>query len=876
MELASKYNPADVEGKWYQYWLDHKLFSSKPDGREPYTIVIPPPNVTGVLHMGHMLNNTIQDILVRRARMEGKNACWVPGTDHASIATEAKVVNKLAAQGIKKTDLTRDEFLKHAWEWTDEHGGIILKQLRKLGASCDWDRTAFTMDEKRSESVLKVFVDLYNKGLIYRGVRMVNWDPKALTALSDEEVIYKEEHGKLYYLRYKVEGDAEGRYAVVATTRPETIMGDTAMCINPNDPKNEWLKGKKVIVPLVNRVIPVIEDDYVDIEFGTGCLKVTPAHDVNDYMLGEKYNLPSIDIFNDNGTLSEAAGLYIGMDRFDVRKQIEKDLDAAGLLDKVEAYTNKVGYSERTNVVIEPKLSMQWFLKMQHFADMALPPVMNDDLKFYPAKYKNTYRYWMENIKDWCISRQLWWGHRIPAYFLPEGGYVVAATEEEALKLAKEKTGNPALTMEDLRQDEDCLDTWFSSWLWPISLFDGINNPGNEEIDYYYPTSDLVTGPDIIFFWVARMIMAGYEYEGKMPFKNVYFTGIVRDKLGRKMSKSLGNSPDPLELIEKFGADGVRMGMMLAAPAGNDILFDDALCEQGRNFCNKIWNAYRLVSGWTIDDNQPIPEAAKLAISWFESKQNEVTAEVADLFSKYRLSEALMAVYKLFWDEFSSWFLEIIKPAYGQGIHSTVRNAAICYFDNLLRLLHPFMPFITEELWQQMYEREEGESIMVCPLSMDTHVDSEMIQQFEVVKEVISNVRSIRLQKNIAQKETLELQVVGENPVDAFNLVIMKMCNLSAIDVVDTKTEGAASFMVGTTEYAVPLGNMIDVEAEIARMEAELKHKEGFLQGVMKKLSNEKFVNNAPADVLELERKKQADAESIINSLKESIAALKK
>ena len=876
MELASKYNPADVEGKWYQYWLDHKLFSSKPDGREPYTIVIPPPNVTGVLHMAHMLNNTIQDILVRRARMEGKNACWVPGTDHASIATEAKVVNKLAAQGIKKTDLTRDEFLKHAWEWTDEHGGIILKQLRKLGASCDWDRTAFTMDEKRSESVLKVFVDLYNKGLIYRGVRMVNWDPKALTALSDEEVIYKEEHGKLYYLRYKVEGDAEGRYAVVATTRPETIMGDTAMCINPNDPKNEWLKGKKVIVPLVNRVIPVIEDDYVDIEFGTGCLKVTPAHDVNDYMLGEKYNLPSIDIFNDNGTLSEAAGLYIGMDRFDVRKQIEKDLDAAGLLDKVEAYTNKVGYSERTNVVIEPKLSMQWFLKMQHFADMALPPVMNDDLKFYPAKYKNTYRYWMENIKDWCISRQLWWGHRIPAYFLPEGGYVVAATEEEALKLAKEKTGNPALTLEDLRQDEDCLDTWFSSWLWPISLFDGINNPGNEEIDYYYPTSDLVTGPDIIFFWVARMIMAGYEYEGKMPFKNVYFTGIVRDKLGRKMSKSLGNSPDPLELIEKFGADGVRMGMMLAAPAGNDILFDDALCEQGRNFCNKIWNAYRLVSGWTIDDSQPVPEAARLASFWFESKQNEVAAEVADLFSKYRLSEALMAVYKLFWDEFSSWYLEMIKPAYGQGIHSSIHGAAISYFDNLLHLLHPFMPFITEELWQQMYEREEGESLMVCPLTINTYVDGETVRQFEVVKEVISNVRSIRLQKNIAQKETLELQVVGENPIAEFNPVIMKMCNLSAIDVVDTKTEGAASFMVGTTEYAVPLGNMIDVEAEIARMEAELKHKEGFLQGVMKKLSNEKFVNNAPAAVLELERKKQADAESIINSLKESIAALKK
>ena len=876
MELASKYSPADVEGKWYQYWLTHKLFSSKPDGREPYTVVIPPPNVTGVLHMGHMLNNTIQDILVRRARMEGKNACWVPGTDHASIATEAKVVNKLASEGIKKTDLTRDEFLKHAWAWTDEHGGIILKQLRKLGASCDWDRTAFTMDEKRSESVLKVFVDLYNKGLIYRGVRMVNWDPKALTALSDEEVIYKEEHGKLYYLRYKVEGDPEGRYAVVATTRPETIMGDTAMCINPNDPKNAWLKGKKVIVPLVNRVIPVIEDDYVDIEFGTGCLKVTPAHDVNDYMLGEKYNLPSIDIFNDNGTLSEAAGLYIGMDRFDVRKQIEKDLDAAGLLEKTEAYTNKVGYSERTNVVIEPKLSMQWFLKMQHFADMALPPVMNDELKFYPPKYKNTYRHWMENIKDWCISRQLWWGHRIPAYFLPEGGYVVASTDEEALKLAKEKTGNAALTMADLRQDEDCLDTWFSSWLWPISLFDGINNPGNEEIKYYYPTSDLVTGPDIIFFWVARMIMAGYEYEGQMPFKNVYFTGIVRDKLGRKMSKSLGNSPDPLELIDRYGADGVRMGMMLAAPAGNDILFDDALCEQGRNFCNKIWNAFRLIKGWEVSAEVPVPEASELAIRWFEAKQNEVAAEVADLFSKYRLSEALMAVYKLFWDEFSSWYLEMIKPAYGQPINRKVYEATIGFFDNLLHLLHPFMPFITEELWQHLCDRTDGESLMVSPLSMSALVDEDIIREFEVVKEVISNIRSIRLQKNIAQKETLELQVIGENPVVAFNAVIMKMCNLSSINIVENKADGAASFMVGTTEYAVPLGNMIDVEAEIARMEAELKHKEGFLQGVLKKLGNEKFVNNAPAAVLEMERKKQADAESIIKSLKESIAALKK
>ena len=901
MELASKYNPADVEGKWYQYWLDHKLFSSKPDGRVPYTIVIPPPNVTGVLHMGHMLNNTIQDILVRRARMEGKNACWVPGTDHASIATEAKVVNKLAQEGVKKTDLTREEFLKHAWAWTEEHGGIILKQLRRLGASCDWDRTAFTMDEARSKSVIKVFVDLYNKGLIYRGVRMVNWDPKALTALSDEEVIYKEEHGKFYYLRYYIDGDAEGRYAVVATTRPETIMGDTAMCINPNDPKTQWLKGKKVIVPLVNRVIPVIEDEYVDMEFGTGCLKVTPAHDVNDYMLGEKHNLPSIDIFNDNGTLSEAAGLYVGMDRFDVRRQIEKDLDEAGLLEKVEAYTNKVGFSERTNVPIEPKLSMQWFLKMQHFADMALPPVMNDELKFYPAKYKNTYRNWLENIKDWCISRQLWWGHRIPAWYVtseqplqtsPEGEaytlpkVIVAENEEEAWKqlyaqcpsLAQSSPsggveGAPGVT---LRQDEDCLDTWFSSWLWPISLFDGINNPGNEEIKYYYPTSDLVTGPDIIFFWVARMIMAGYEYMGDMPFRNVYFTGIVRDKLGRKMSKSLGNSPDPLELIDKFGADGVRMGMMLSAPAGNDILFDEALCEQGRNFNNKIWNAFRLVKGWTVSDEAEVPEASALAMKWFESKQNAVALEVADLFSKYRLSEALMAVYKLFWDEFSSWYLEMIKPAYGQPISREVYDRTIGFFDNLLHLLHPFMPFITEELWQHIVERKDGESLMVSPMAVPGEVDEPLLRQFEAVKEVISNIRAIRLQKNIAQKETLELQVVGENPVAAFNAVISKMCNLSAIPVVEAKADGASAFMVGTTEYAVPLGNLIDVEAEIARMEAELKHKESFLQGVLKKLSNEKFVNNAPAAVIEMERKKQADAESIIKSLKESIAALKK
>ena len=824
--------------------------------------------------------------------MMGKNACWVPGTDHASIATEAKVVNRLAQQGIKKTDLTREEFLKHAWAWTEEHGGIILKQLRKLGASCDWDRTAFTMDETRSKSVIKVFVDLYNKGLIYRGVRMVNWDPKALTALSDEEVIYKEEHSKLYYLRYYVADDdmsgetgAEGeivhrdaqgrRYAVVATTRPETIMGDTAMCINPADPKNQWLKGKKVIVPLVGRVIPVIEDSYVDIEFGTGCLKVTPAHDVNDYMLGEKYNLPSIDIFNDNGTLSEAAGLYVGMDRFDVRAQIEKDLDAAGLLEKVEAYTNKVGFSERTNVAIEPKLSMQWFLKMQHFADMALPPVMNDELKFYPAKYKNTYRNWLENIKDWCISRQLWWGHRIPAYYLPKGGFVVAETPEQALDLAKEKTGDANLKMEDLRQEDDCLDTWFSSWLWPISLFDGINNPGNEEIKYYYPTADLVTGPDIIFFWVARMIMAGYEYMGDMPFRNVYFTGIVRDKIGRKMSKSLGNSPDPLELIEQFGADGVRMGMMLAAPAGNDILFDEALCEQGRNFNNKIWNAFRLVKGWQVADIEQ-PEYAKLATEWFDSMLAKTAEEVNDLFGKYRLSEALMAVYKLFWDEFSSWYLEMVKPAYGQPIDKVTYEKTLAFFETLLKLLHPFMPFITEELWQHIYDRQPGESIMTQTLVKDMPYNEALIAQFEAVKEVISGIRTIRLQKNIAQKEALALEVTGENPVAGFGSVIAKLCNLSEIKQVETKSEGAAAFMVGTTEYAVPLGNLINVEEELKKLEADLKYQEGFLQSVMKKLSNEKFVSKAPANVIEMERKKQADAETKIAALKESIAALKR
>lgn len=893
--METKYNPTDIEQKWYDYWMEHRLFHSEPDNREPYTVVIPPPNVTGVLHMGHMLNNTIQDILVRRARMMGKNACWVPGTDHASIATEAKVVNRLAQQGIKKTDLTREQFLTHAWDWTNEHGGIILKQLRKLGASCDWDRTAFTMDETRSESVLKVFCDLYDKGLIYRGVRMVNWDPKALTALSDEEVIFREHQGKLYFLKYYVapaeqstvneseleEGnicrkDDKGYYALVATTRPETIMGDTAMCINPNDPKNKWLRGKHVIVPLVGREIPVIEDEYVDIEFGTGCLKVTPAHDVNDYMLGEKYNLPSIDIFNDNGTISEAAGLYVGMDRFDCREQIETDLAQAGLLEKTEAYTNNVGFSERTNVPIEPKLSMQWFLRMQHFADMVLDPVMNDDIRFYPAKYKNTYRHWIENIKDWCISRQLWWGHRIPAYYLPEGGFVVAPTAEEALLKAQEKTGNPDLTLADLRQDEDSLDTWFSSWLWPISLFDGINNPGNKEIQYYYPTSDLVTGPDIIFFWVARMIMAGYEYQGTMPFKNVYFTGIVRDKLGRKMSKSLGNSPDPLDLIDKFGADGVRMGMMLSAPAGNDILFDESLCEQGRNFNNKIWNAFRLVKGWETADIEQ-PAYARLATGWFDSLLNKTAAEVNDLFGKYRLSEALMAIYKLFWDEFSSWYLEMIKPAYGQPIDATTYRLTLGFFEELLKLLHPFMPFITEELWQNLYERKAGESIMVARMVEPKAVDNALIAQVEILKAIIAGIRTIRLQRNIPQKEALVLQAVRPTPLsEGEAAVITKLCNLSAIAYVQQKEEGSVAFIADATEYAIQLGAHINVEEELQKLQADLAYQEGFLQNVMKKLGNERFVQNAKPEIVALERKKQSDAESRIATLKESIAALQK
>lgn len=892
MELASKYDPQAVESKWYQYWLDNKLFSSKPDGREPYTVVIPPPNVTGVLHMGHMLNNTIQDILVRRARMEGKNACWVPGTDHASIATEAKVVNRLAQQGIKKTDLTREEFLKHAWDWTHEHGGIILKQLRKLGASCDWDRTAFTMDETRSRAVIHVFCDLYQKGLIYRGVRMVNWDPKAQTALSDEEVIYKDEHSKLYHLKYYVveqdcqqvdeenvmHKDEKGYYAVVATTRPETIMGDSAMCINPEDKKNTWLKGKHVIVPLVNREIPVIEDTYVDIEFGTGCLKVTPAHDINDHALGLKHGLETIDIFNDNGTISEAAGLYVGMDRMDVRKQISIDLQNAGLMEKIEDYNNKVGFSERTNVPIEPKLSTQWFLKMQHFADIALPPVMDDDIEFYPKKYKNTYRHWLENIKDWCISRQLWWGHRIPAYYFDNAGkkdFVVAETAEEALKLAQEKNAN--IKAEDLEQESDCLDTWFSSWLWPISLFDGIEHPDNEEINYYYPTSDLVTGPDIIFFWVARMIMAGYEYRGKMPFKHVYFTGIVRDKLGRKMSKSLGNSPDPLVLIDKFGADGVRMGMMLSAPAGNDILFDESLCEQGRNFNNKIWNAFRLVKGWETADIEQ-PKSAEIAVKWFDAKLKEVNEEMQKQFKDYRISEALMTVYKLFWDEFSSWYLEMVKPAYGQPIDQKSYDATLRFFDALLKMLHPFMPFITEELWQHIYDRKDGESIMREKLDIPapTTEEQKLAADIEAVKQIIAGVRTVRNQKNIAQKEQLSLQVVGKNDFEAYNDVTLKMANLDKIEVIAEKSADASSFMVGTDEFAVPLGDLIDVAAEIEKAEAQLKHLEGFLMGVRKKLGNENFVAHAPEKVVALERKKESDSVEKIAALKATIEELKK
>lgn len=870
-ELATKYDPRSVEDKWYSYWMGHDLFKSVPDAREPYTIVIPPPNVTGILHMGHMLNNTIQDILVRRARMLGKNALWAPGTDHAAIATEAKVVGKLASEGIKKSDLSRDEFLKHAWDWTHTHGGKILEQLKKLGASCDWSRTAFTMDDIRSRSVIRVFVDLYRKGLIYRGKRMVNWDPKAKTALSDIEVVYKEEHNKLYYLRYHIVG--EDGYAIVATTRPETIMGDTAMCINPNDPKNQHLKGKKVIVPLVNREIPVIEDEYVDINFGTGCLKVTPAHDMNDNMLGEKHGLESIDIFNDDATVSEAAGMYVGMDRFAVREQIAKDLVAAGLIEKIEDYDNKVGYSERNiDTAVEPRLSDQWFLKMEGLATPALDAVDNGTISFVPEKFKTTYDRWMTDIRDWCISRQLWWGHRVPAYYLPDGSFVVAETAEEALELAREK--NPDLTADDLRQDEDCLDTWFSSWLWPISLFNGILEPGNEEINYYYPTADLVTGPDIIFFWVARMIMAGYEFVGKQPFNNVYFTGIVRDEIGRKMSKQFGNSPDPLELIDTYGADGVRMGLMLSAPAGNDIFFDKKLCENGRNFCNKIWNAFRLVKGWEVSDEAEQPESARIAAEWFGNKLNETINEVNDSFDKFRISEALMTIYRLFWDEFSSWYLEMVKPDYQKPIDRKTLTATLGYFDSLLRMLHPFMPFISEELWQHLAERRDGESIMYASMPVAGEIAPAILADMETVKEVVNGVRGVRASRNIPNRDRLTLNVINADIPG--KPVIIRLAGLDEIVKVSEKDPAAASFMVGTTEFNVPLSNNIDVEAEIAKLTKELEYLEGFKASVNKKLSNERFVSNAPAAVVEGERKKLADAETKIAALTASIAALKK
>lgn len=871
-EISTVYNPHEVEDKWYAYWMEHNLFHSEPDDREPYCIVIPPPNVTGVLHMGHMLNNTIQDILVRRARMTGKNALWVPGTDHAAISTEAKVVAKLMEEGIEKKSLSREEFLKHAWDWTHKYGGIILEQLRKLGASCDWSRTAFTMDPQRSESVIKVFNLLYEKGYIYRGVRMVNWDPQALTALSDEEVIYKEEQSKLFYLKYMVEGE-DGKYIVVATTRPETILGDTAVCVNPNDERYGWLKGKKVVVPLVGRSVPVIMDDYVEMEFGTGCLKVTPAHDVNDYMLGDKYNLPSIDIFNDNGTISEAGGMYIGKDRFDVRREIIDDLSKAGLVEKIEDYVNKVGHSERTDSVIEPKLSMQWFVKMEELVKPAISGVEDGEISFIPSKFKNTYRHWMTNIKDWCISRQLWWGHQIPAWYLPEGGFVVAENEEQALLKAIEKTGNSSLTLADLERDPDCLDTWFSSWLWPITLFNGILDPDNKEFKYYYPTADLVTAPDIIFFWVARMIIAGYEFVGKKPFSNVYFTGIVRDKIGRKMSKSLGNSPDPLDLIDQFGADGVRMGLMLGAPAGNDIMYDDSLCTQGRNFCNKIWNAFRLTKGWQTDESLPQPEHSRLGVEWMKAKIREAIAEMDDLMGKFRISEALMTVYKLFWDEFSSWYLEIVKPGYQQPMDARTYKETQEIFDILLKMLHPFMPFITEELWQALEPRKAGESIMTAQLPKVEEFDNALIKKFEILKETVAGIRTIRKQKQIPNKDALQLDVKGDHDA-SLDSVLVKIGNISSINPVEEKGAMSAAFMVDATEYSVPLEGNVNVEEERAKLEKELKHLEGFLVGVRKKLGNEKFVANAPAQVIELERKKESDALGKIEAIKKSLSAL--
>lgn len=875
MELASTYNPAQTEDKWYKYWMDQKFFHSEPDGREPYTVVIPPPNVTGMLHMGHMLNNTIQDILVRRARMMGKNACWVPGTDHASIATEAKVVGKLKSEGIDKADLTREEFLVHAWDWTAKHGGIILEQLKKLGASCDWDRTCFTLDETRTDAVLDTFVQLYEKGLIYRGVRMVNWDPDALTAVSDEEVVYKEVHSKLYYLNYKIEGEAG--HVTIATTRPETILGDTAVCVNPNDDRFKHLRGKRVLVPLINRSIPIIEDDYVDMEFGTGCLKITPAHDLNDYQIGMRHNLESVDILNDNGTLSEAAEIYIGKDRFVVREEIERDLLKSGNLIKVEPYDNKVGCSERTGAVIEPKLSTQWFLKMTDMAKVALDAVMSDEVQFHPAKFKNVYRHWMENVQDWCISRQLYWGHRIPVYYLNNGDFVVAKTAEEALKLAQEKTGDTSLTLENLTQEKDVLDTWASSWIWPISVFDGFN-PDKKEIDYYYPTNDLVTGHDIIFFWVARMIMAGYEFKGTYPFKNVYFTGMVRDKQGHKMSKQLGNSPDPLDLITQYGADGVRVGMLLCSPAGGDLLFDESLTEQGRNFSNKIWNAFRLVKGWQIDHNIAQPESAIRGIEWFENKLNQTIELIDDHFGKFRISDALMAVYTLFRDDFSSWYLEIIKPGYQQPIDAVTYKATILNLDKILKLLHPFMPFISEEIWQLLEDRKPGESIMVSDMPVAGKVDIELLASFELTKEAVTGVRNIRKQKNIANKDGIALNVLDNtgNYDKYFDAVLVKLANAEELVFVNKKVNGALSFMVKANEYFIPMGDLVDVEAEIARLEQDLKYNKGFLVSVTKKLSNERFVSSAPEKVVAIEKQKQADAEAKIKALEDSIASFKK
>ena len=872
-EIPSQYNPQDTEDKWYQYWLENKFFKSVPDEREPYTIVIPPPNVTGVLHMGHMLNNTIQDILIRRARMQGKNACWVPGTDHASIATEAKVVAKLKAEGIDKNTLSREEFLKHAWEWKEKHGGIILEQLKKLGASCDWDRTRFTMDKELYESVIKVFVDLYNKGKIYRGIRMINWDPSAKTAVSDEEVIYKELNSKLYYLKYQVEGEDD--YLTIATTRPETILGDTAVCVHPEDERFTKFKGKKVIVPLINRPVPVIQDEYVDREFGTGALKITPAHDIHDYEIGQKFNLPSIDIFNDDGTLSEAAQLYIGKDRFEVRKLIAKELEEKGYLVKTEDYVNKVGFSERTDAVIEPKLSMQWFLKMNELVKPALENVMNDTIKFFPKKFKNVYRHWMENVKDWNISRQLWWGQRIPAYYLPNSNdFVVAENIEKALELAREKTGNQNLTTNDLRQDEDVLDTWFSSWLWPISVFNGINEPDNEEIKYYYPTNDLVTGHDIIFFWIARMIISGYEYRKQYPFKNVYFTGMVRDKQGRKMSKQLGNSPDPLELIKKYGADGVRIGMLLCSPAGGDLLYDDKLPEQGRNFGNKIWNAFRLVKQWEVSNEIEQPASAVKAINWFNHKLNEVIETLDKQFADFRISEAVMTVYTFFWNEFSAWYLEMVKPAYQQPVDAKTYESTIKFFDKILRILHPFMPFITEEIWQLLEERKKGESIVVARMPVKESYDKELIENCETVKEVISAIRKVKKEKNIPLKEKVELKLKAENYNHETDSIIKKLAGVSGIEQVTEKVEGAASFIIKSVEYFIPLGNLIDTEEELNKLQKELDYTKGFLNSVMKKLGNERFVQNAPEKVVQMEKKKKAEAEAKIKALEEQIKSL--